>query len=221
MPAGPSEHGGVGGGERSERQPPHGDSRRSGTLIVCSLAAGTALLRSHRLARAAANEASKDSPRAEVLSLYRQIMRAAQNWPSLKRNAVISGIRDEFRNARDEADPQKIMKRIAAARAGLKELLHEVGEGERLRATPSQARGAWPLGTEQPKLAQWALDQLGIGTSPTMAEAKTAYHERAKACHPDSGNATADAEAFKNLNRAWEYVQKQLPRTHHAGRSRA
>lgn len=59
---------------------------------------------------------------------------------------------------------------------------------------------------------QWALDELGLGASPTMAEGKRAYLERARACHPDSGGSNADAEAFKRLSRAWDEVQRHARR---------
>jgi len=55
---------------------------------------------------------------------------------------------------------------------------------------------------------QWALDELGLCANPSLSEAKRAYHERARACHPDSGGPNADAEDFKRLSRAWDEVQK-------------
>ena len=55
---------------------------------------------------------------------------------------------------------------------------------------------------------QWALHELGLGMSPTLAEAKDAYHRRAREYHPDGGGPKADAEAFKRISQAWCEVQK-------------
>ena len=67
----------------------------------------------------------------------------------------------------------------------------------------------------QDRLA-WAMRELGLnpahGALPTYADAKAAYRERAKAVHPDSGSAGADAEAFKRVSEAWDAVKSQLPR---------
>ena len=110
---------------------------------------------------------------------------------------------------------------LSEAQRGFKQLLHDVTERTRLRFTPSTSRGAsseaWPGEGREAAVAQrgaekWALDELGVGASVTMSEAKAAYHERAKACHPDSSNSSADAEAFKKLKRAWEHVQMHLRR---------
>ena len=164
--------------------------------------------------------------RSEVLSLYRRILRVAESWPSMKRKAVVVEIRQDFRRNAEERDAQKIEKMLSEARGGLKELMHDVAQGARLRATPSTpswlrgeemrgwpGEGDWSV-HDQPQrrgLDKWALDELGVGASPTMAEAKAAYRLRAKACHPDSGHLKAtDAEAFKRLTRAWEHVQQHL-----------
>lgn len=175
-----------------------------------------------RLARLAAQAArERERHRCEVLGLYQRIMRVAQRWPSMKRHAVITEIRHEFRANAAEKDKEKIETMLSEARRGYKELLHDVTERARLRFTPSTSRGAsfgaWPGEGRDGAMAQqgaeqWALDELGVGTSPTMSEAKAAYHERAKACHPDSGNSSADAEAFKKLKMAWEHVQMHLRR---------
>lgn len=65
--------------------------------------------------------------RAEALILYRQIMRTAQSWPSIKKQAVINEIRDEFRINMGEADPQKLEKMLGEARAGLQSLRQQCG----------------------------------------------------------------------------------------------
>ena len=162
--------------------------------------------------------------RAEVLGLYKQIMRTARSWPSKKRVAVIVEIRQEFRaNAREE-DPQKLQAMLAEARAGLKELLWGAGEAARARATPRgpRPRGSGPVVTAD----QWALDELGLSASSTLSEAKHAYRERAKACHPDSSSASAasaddlNAEAFKRLQKAWAHVETHLRRAEKGRASR-
>jgi hypothetical protein len=160
---------------------------------------------------------------SEVLSLYRRIVRTARDWPSVNKQQVIAGIRDEFRANLGEADPQKQQRMLAQARSGLKELLHGAKEAARLRATPSAPKGAWPLGADAGTQAageidQWALDELGVGRSPTMSQAKLAYHERAKACHPDSGTSSANAEAFKRLQHAWDHVQQHIRRSRNVKR---
>ena len=175
-----------------------------------------------RLARAAAEAAhARERHRCEVLSLYHRIMRVAQSWPSMKRIAVITEIRNEFRANAREKDRGKIESMLSEAQRGYKELLHDVNERARLRFTPSTSRGAsfgaWPgegreAALQQQGAEQWALDELGVGASPSMSEAKAAYHERAKACHPDSGSSSADAEAFKRLKKAWEHVESHLRR---------
>ena len=206
------EESGAGWLQRSEKS-------SAGWLALGAASAAAALawrFRSKLWVSATANAVDEASRRrTEVLSLFRQIMRTAQDWPSLNKHALINGIRDEFRANVREADPQKVQKMLLQARSGLKELLHGANEAARLRATPKAPRGSWPPnedGTAQsPRADQWALDELGIGPSPTLSEAKLAYLERAKACHPDSG-ASADAEAFKRLQRAWDHVQQHLPR---------
>ncbi|KAJ1638486.1 hypothetical protein T492DRAFT_943561 [Pavlovales sp. CCMP2436] len=49
---------------------------------------------------------------AEVRSIYRQILRAAARWPSIRRNAVMVEIRQEFKdNARcPPAQKEKLMQ---------------------------------------------------------------------------------------------------------------
>ena len=168
--------------------------------------------------------------RAEVLGLYKRILRAAQDYPSLKQRKIANEIRCEFRCNSKEEDATKIEKMLAEAKSGLKQLLHFVGERARLRATPSipkwlprdrETRRAWAeqgsgdatAGVEQSQRRgadKWALDELGIGASATMAEAKASYHERDKACHPDSGTQAASAEAFRRLQEAWEHVRMHL-----------
>lgn len=65
--------------------------------------------------------------RAEALSLFRRIMRTAQRWPSIKKEAVKTEIRDEFRRNMGEANPQKMAKMLDEARSGLQSLRQQCG----------------------------------------------------------------------------------------------
>ena len=65
--------------------------------------------------------------KAEALSLYRRIMRTAQCWPSIKKEAVKTEIRDEFRRNMGEANPQKMAKMLDEARSGLQSLRQQCG----------------------------------------------------------------------------------------------
>lgn len=197
---------------------------KSGAALVASIIGGAALLRYGGFLAVS----KQDTHRLEVLGMYRKVLRAALNWPSMKRAKVVTEIRNEFRMNAGEKDPQKLENMLADARSGLKQLLHDVAQNARLKATPSAPSWrrseyfqGWTgdssedMGVyEQPQRGaeRWALDELGVGASPTMSEAKTAYHERAKECHPDSGRPAADAEAFKRLKLAWEHVQQHLKR---------
>lgn len=161
------------------------------------------------------NVSERPGPEA-TLSLYRQLLRTVQRWPSVRKEAVLTGIRDEFRANMGDRDPLRIEKMLAEAHSGLKQLSHEAAEGARARATPRAPKGSWPPGREHRYgvAPQWALDELGLSSaSPTLSEVKASYHERAKKIHPDCGGPAADAEAFKRLTKAWELMQKHLPAT--------
>ena len=149
--------------------------------------------------------------RLEVLMLYKRILRTCQSWPSVKKAEVAASIRDEFRTNASERDPKRIEKMLAEARSGLQQLSHQAAESARARATLGVRRGDASLQRGDPRLQahRWALDELGVGAKPTMADLKRAYRERAKTCHPDSGGT---AEAFERLTRAWEHAQKHYPR---------
>lgn len=149
--------------------------------------------------------------RLEVLMLYKRILRTCQSWPSVKKAEVAASIRDEFRTNASERFPKRIEKMLAEARSGLQQLSHQAAEAARARATPGVRRGDAALQRGDPRLQahRWALDELGVGAKPTMADLKLAYRERAKTCHPDSGGT---AEAFERLTRAWEHAQKHYPR---------
>ena len=149
--------------------------------------------------------------RLEVLMLYKRILRTCQSWPSVKKAEVAASIRDEFRTNASERSPKRIEKMLAEARSGLQQLSHQAAEAARARATPGVRRRDAALQRGDPRLQahRWALDELGVGAKPTMADLKRAYRERAKTCHPDSGGT---AEAFERLTRAWEHAQKHYPR---------
>ncbi len=65
--------------------------------------------------------------RSEVLLLYRQILRTAEHWPSVRRRKVIEEIKLEFREHASEADPAALAKHVEAARAGLESLQQQCG----------------------------------------------------------------------------------------------
>jgi hypothetical protein len=176
-------------------------------------AIGAAAFASRRAGFASGVGGNSASRRSEVLGLYKRIMRTVQIWPSKKREAVTFEIRQEFRNNALETDPQKLERMMAEAYAGLKELRWGAGEAARAKATPKAPKGSWPVGAHAGGVDQWALNELGLGSSSTLSEAKQAYRERAKACHPDSGSSSADAEAFKRLQKAWAHVEPQLRRS--------
>ena len=64
---------------------------------------------------------------AEVRGLYRQIMRTARHYPSIKRDRVIVSIQEEFRENMGEADPTKVEKMVKGARDGLAALRQQCG----------------------------------------------------------------------------------------------
>lgn len=57
-----------------------------------------------------------------VLSLYRNVLRAAKHFPSKKRAGIIQGIRLEFRANKGLTDADKIQKCLATAQRGLSDL---------------------------------------------------------------------------------------------------
>ena len=204
-----------------------------GAAAITSAATVAAVSR-WQAARAAAQW---ERHRSEVLSLYKQIMRAAFEWPSIKKEAVVHEIRDAFRSGAGEQDPRKVHAMLAEAHAGLKELCQGVAARQRLRATPSVPKwiprdnwrtwaddgaGSSSAESEPGRAAEtWAFDELGVSPSVSMSEAKLAYHEKAKACHPDSGTpCSANDEAFKRLQKAWEHVRKHLLREQQGSRFR-
>ena len=64
--------------------------------------------------------ASKHSK--EILSLYKRILRAAESFPSIKRNDIIQDIKVEFREHKELSDPAVVKQKVAVARRSLEEL---------------------------------------------------------------------------------------------------
>jgi uncharacterized membrane protein YgcG len=57
-----------------------------------------------------------------VLQLYRHILRAAKEFPSVKRSTIIREIKAEFRANKDVADPDKLAHCRQLAERGLSDL---------------------------------------------------------------------------------------------------
>ena len=223
--------------ERSAADLASSSSQRGAAFSACAAAACAAAFAA---ARWRGMGLPRDSHRYEVLHVYRQILRAAEAWPSMKKKRVLAEIRTEFRINAGEQDAHKKEAMLADARRGLKGLLHDIAQNARLRATPSapswqrdRMRSSWwpdegasGIGggsqqQQQRNADQWALDELGVGASPTLSEAKAAFKTKAKACHPDGGGSSED---FKKLQHAWEHVERHLKqemlRTQHGSRFR-
>mmetsp|Transcript_2761 Transcript_2761/g.7728 ORF Transcript_2761/g.7728 Transcript_2761/m.7728 type:complete len:110 (+) Transcript_2761:100-429(+) len=60
--------------------------------------------------------------RKEILSLYKQILRAAQTFPSKRRTHIYEAIREEFRENADEDDKYKLQEQLGVAFKGLEQL---------------------------------------------------------------------------------------------------
>ena len=86
-------------------------------VLACVTVGGAALTFrwcGHRLSRVmAVNE--QEAHRHDVLVLYRRILRAAQSWPSMKKQAVLSEIRQEFRRNAAEEDAHRVSKMVEDA----------------------------------------------------------------------------------------------------------
>ena len=57
-----------------------------------------------------------------VPKLYRHILKAARQFPSIKRDAIIEDIKTEFRESKSLSDPKVIKEKMAVAVRGLQEL---------------------------------------------------------------------------------------------------
>ena len=60
--------------------------------------------------------------REQVLLLYRQILRAAKSFPSIKRNSVVVDIKAEFRDHRAVTDVEAVRKHMAVGIRSLETL---------------------------------------------------------------------------------------------------
>ena len=67
------------------------------------------------------------SSRPRALTLYREILRTLEKWPSVKREKVAMEIRDEFRANASESLPDKQRKMLEEAEAGLRSLRQQCG----------------------------------------------------------------------------------------------
>ncbi len=67
------------------------------------------------------------SHQSTVLTLYRRILRAAQSFPSIKRDSIIRDIKAEFREHRALTDDSLIQQRIQVAQRSLEDLESYVG----------------------------------------------------------------------------------------------
>ena len=60
--------------------------------------------------------------REMVLLLYRQILRAAKRFPSIKRDSLIGDIKAEFRDHRAETDAEAVRQHMAVGIRSLEQL---------------------------------------------------------------------------------------------------
>ncbi|KAK9796333.1 hypothetical protein WJX73_006911 [Symbiochloris irregularis] len=63
----------------------------------------------------------------ELVGLYKQILRAAYRFPSIKRNKIVADIRSEFREGKALTDHAEITRRRTLASDGLRQLEDYVG----------------------------------------------------------------------------------------------
>ena len=68
--------------------------------------------------------------RPRALTVYRQLLRTLQRWPSIKRDTVAAEVRAEFRLYQQEAEPEKRAKQLEEAEAGLRALRQQCGLSE-------------------------------------------------------------------------------------------
>ena len=57
-----------------------------------------------------------------TLQLYRNILRHAKRFPSIKRNKIVEEIKLSFRANRSETNPDKIKEQLSVATKGLQQL---------------------------------------------------------------------------------------------------
>ena len=69
--------------------------------------------------------------RAHILGLYRNILRAAANYPSRNAPRIVADVKREFRENASMTDPHKVAAALKEARDGLCQLrMFQAGEGE-------------------------------------------------------------------------------------------
>lgn len=79
------------------------------------------------LGRGARAVPSTMSSRPRALTLYRELLRTMERWPSIKKDKVVAEIRSEFREKMGELDATKKAKFMEEAEAGLRALQQQVG----------------------------------------------------------------------------------------------
>lgn len=57
-----------------------------------------------------------------TLRLYRHLLKAAARYPSVKRQQILTGIKDEFRENMFLEDPNELKKKIKVAEEGLDQI---------------------------------------------------------------------------------------------------
>ena len=78
----------------------------------------------------------------------------------------------------------------------------------------SRSSGASPTATRDGARATSIWETLGITARATADELKRAFRQRALATHPDRGG---DAEAFRQVQRAFKEAQRRIARRRPAG----
>jgi len=81
----------------------------------------------------------------EVLQLYRDILKAAKRFPSIKRNQILADIKTEFHANKVMHDETHITKARQVAVSSLHQLHDYVGLGGSSKDSEVQLRGTTPL----------------------------------------------------------------------------
>ncbi|KAI7842162.1 hypothetical protein COHA_004185 [Chlorella ohadii] len=78
---------------------------------------------------------------AQVLLLYRRILKAAQRFPSIKRDAIIADIKAQFHEHKELTDPDKVRHELRVALRSLQELeQYAMAPSAEILAIPTQGR---------------------------------------------------------------------------------
>lgn len=80
--------------------------------------------------------------RQDILRLYRCTLKAAQKFPSIKREAIIRDIKEEFRKNMLLKDPNRIKEEIAVGVRSLEQLLEFAGLDQKNVEWAIQLKGA-------------------------------------------------------------------------------